>query len=428
MKRGEAAAGAPSKGAKVWKVVKTVLFLTVVAAIGLAGGVAWTVFQAVGGVKTITTVIEAYKDPGKKAFGDRERLNFLCLGIDYNHDEKGMPFTKHARSDTIFVVSADRHGQFLNLVSIPRDMRVEIPGHGADKINTAYSYKADGDIELATRTVENFLNIKIDHVIVIKPYAAEHLVDALGGVDLDVEKDMDYDDNWGNLHIHLKKGPQHLNGRQAVGYIRFRKDAEGDRGRIRRQQQMVSALVSKAARFETVNRIGDIEAAIKKDVITDAGFNRDKLIDLAMVYRSFDRKKMKTGKVEGNDSLIDDTYFMVAEDGQKRQVVAQLIRGTDEPRRPADIRIEVLNGSRTAGAASRFADVLRQQGYQIVRVGNADTIKRTQLVDRINDPKATAPLQQLVAMRGTPEVRKDETKGTDADITIVLGENYRAPQ
>ena len=183
------------------------------------------------------------EETGERVFGNTDRLNVLLLGIDYNHDDKGIIYTKGARSDTMMVVSLSRDAKFLNVVSIPRDTRVYIgEGYGYEKINSAYSY---GGVEQAKKTASEFLGVPIQHHVVVKVSGAKDLIDALGGLAIDVEKDMDWDDNWGNLHIHLKKGPQLLNGEQAVGYARFRMDEEGDRGRIRRQQQVIRVLGNK---------------------------------------------------------------------------------------------------------------------------------------------------------------------------------------
>lgn len=410
---------------RFWRAFRIALLLVVVSGLGIAGGMAWAFFHALGGFGTVGKVVESMRHPGERAFGPRDRLHILCLGIDYNHDSKGILYTKYARSDTVFVVTIDKQADTLSVVSIPRDMRVEIPGHGHDKINTAYAYKAEGDLDLTRLTVERFLGIRIDHTVVIKPYAVEHLVDALGGVDIDVEKNMDYDDNWGNLHIHLKKGFQHLDGRQAVGYIRFRKDEEGDRGRIRRQQQFVKAMMAKLPRIQTISRMGEVQQALKTDIATSISY--DDLIDLGVLYKGFDRKKMKSARIEGHDDLIDDTYYMVADEAQKRKIVAELIGGgVAVARRPTDIRVEVLNGSGVSGAAARFADVLRQQGYQVVRIGNADLAPVTRLVDRIDDAAAADALKQVVASSGAPpEVTREGGATSDIDMTLVVGENYR---
>src|SRR4029079_567203 len=85
-------------------------------------------------------------------------------------------------------------------------------------------------------TVDQFLGIRIDYYVLVKLGAMQQFVDKIGGVPVDVEKDMDYEDRWGHLFIHLKKGLQTLNGQQMEGYMRFRHDAESDYGRMRRQQ------------------------------------------------------------------------------------------------------------------------------------------------------------------------------------------------
>lgn len=412
-------------GGRFWRFLKGFLFFTAVVVIGLTGGLTYAVMHEVGGVQGVRHYIRMWQDPAKQVFPDgQDRMNILCLGIDYNTDEKGIQYTKHARSDTVFVISIDRKAEGLSMVSIPRDMRVNIPTHGWDKLNAAYALKANGAVDLAKQTVENFLGIKIDHTIVIKPYAAEHFVDALGGVDLDVEENMDYDDHWGNLHIHLKKGYQHLNGKQAVGYIRFRHDAEGDRGRMRRQQQLVNTMMSQLKHFKTLTHLKQVQEAFKQDIQTSLTY--DQLIALGMLYKGFDRKKMKSGQIAGKDDMIDDTYVMLPDEAQKRQMVATLLHGEDTPKTPAQIRVEVLNGSLVSGAARRFADLLTKEGFTVVRVGNADAVSKNRLVDHSNDPHATESVQRLMASCGAVEVTKDDQAKSNADITVVLGRNYTA--
>lgn len=361
--------------------LKLGLLLAAVAVLGVCGGFAWSICNTVGGFQTLLAVYRSWRDPGsvafagkpiaparpvagpsvvaanpasapvaanpanapvdpfwakwtaifdktaaarQQAFDDLSRMNILCLGVDYNHDRYGVLYTKHVRTDTMFVVSLDRNAQGLRIVSIPRDMRVMIPGYGLDKINAAFSYTADGARALTVKTVEKFLGIHIDHTVIIKPYAAEHLIDAIGGIDLRVEKNMNYDDNWGGLHIHLKKGYQHLNGRQAVGYIRFRHDEEGDFGRIRRQQQVVNTLLTQLKRVESLTRIGNIKWAFQHDIQTTLTY--DQLIDLAMLYKNFDRHKMVAATIAGTDQLINDVYYLVVDEKQKRHVINELLR------------------------------------------------------------------------------------------------------
>ena len=266
--------------------------------------------------------------PGSVAFQPHQhRMNILVLGIDYNHDRRGMIYTKGARSDTMMVVSLNRKGEFLNVVSIPRDTYVQISQElGYERINAAYSY---GGARQAIRTVGRFLGVPIHHYVSIKVSGATTVLDALGGITLDVEKKMDYDDHWGNLHIHLKKGRQTLTGQQAVGYARFRMDEEGDRGRMRRQQQVIRALVAKLKSPSTVARIPALARAVKQTLETDLSLAE--MIDLAHLYKSFDPKRVCAAQVVGNDETIGGAWVIVPCEPENRRIVRRLLKDASVP-------------------------------------------------------------------------------------------------
>ena len=162
----------------------------------------------------------------------KDKATVMIMGVDKRNDDVG-------RSDTLMVATLDPDKNQAALLSIPRDTRVKIKGHGYDKINAAYAY---GDRKLSQQTVESLLGIKIDHYIVIDVHGFTKIIDALGGIDIDVEKRMYYEDPWdddGGLYIDLQPGMQHMDGKTAVTYVRYR-DEEGDIGRIRRQQKILS--------------------------------------------------------------------------------------------------------------------------------------------------------------------------------------------
>lgn len=163
--------------------------------------------------------------------------NVLILG----QDEAG--FAK--RSDTVIVARIQSADKTVQLVSIPRDTRVEIPGYGLDKINHAYAFGGAG---LARRTVEEWLKVPVPYYVVVDLKGLADFVDQIGGINLLVEKKMRYVDYAGELFIDLPEGQQHLNGKQAVGYLRFRTDNKGDIGRIERQQKFIRAILSQAAK------------------------------------------------------------------------------------------------------------------------------------------------------------------------------------
>ncbi|MDH7569282.1 MAG: LCP family protein [Armatimonadota bacterium] len=314
-----------------------------------------------GIIPQVQEVYQAAVNP-RDAFPGKNRLYILGLGIDANYTSRGIMYTKNARSDTIFVASLDLEKKRIGMLSIPRDTRVELAyGRGTDKINAAHAF---GGVPLAKATVEQFLGIDIDHYIVIKMYGTRNFVDAIGGVTIDVEKDMDYDDNWGNLHIHLKKGRQHLNGEQAVGYVRFRHDDEGDFGRMRRQQQLVKAVARQLMSPSTVINLDKIVDAAMENVITD--MTRAQLLALASLFRDVKPEEIYTGSITGYDYRGENgVWYLDPSESKKEALVGWLLRG-EEWYRNGLITVRVHNASGVNGAAGVVRDILRDQGYHAI--------------------------------------------------------------
>ena len=155
-------------------------------------------------------------------------MNLLIFGIDETQNTH--------RSDAILVVHLDRQSDRVGLLSIPRDTRVKLKGHGRTRINHAFSY---GGVSLLKDTVSNFLDIPIDHYIQINLKGVEKFIDALGGVEINVKKELIYVDYAGDLYINVKPGKQKMMGKKAIEYLRFRQDNEGDIGRIKRDRKSV---------------------------------------------------------------------------------------------------------------------------------------------------------------------------------------------
>jgi LCP family protein required for cell wall assembly len=254
--------------------VRSLIVLVVTLLVAGAGRAATLLKRFYGGGSLITNVrdtVRVIQDP-RQFFPGRDRITVLCLGLDRNilrsRNPKlnGMPYTKGARSDVLMVASLDLADRTVHVLSIPRDTWMEYPGAHAGKINEAH---ARGGIPYTRQAVERLLEVPIDYHVVIRQEAIEAVAAALGGVRVNVEKDMDYDDRWGQLHIHLKRGEQELDGRQLVGYLRFRHDAEGDLGRIRRQQQVLHAIARELKRPVVLTHAGALIDAIHGSVQTD---------------------------------------------------------------------------------------------------------------------------------------------------------------
>jgi LCP family protein required for cell wall assembly len=174
-----------------------------------------------------------------RAFPGQDALTLLLVGADQDRDNYKRVTGKAQRSDTLIVARFDFQNNKAALVSIPRDTKIRIPGYrGYQKVNAAFAY---GGPDLAKKTVEQFLGVTIDHTLMVNFDGFKKVVDLMGGVPVTVDKPLNYDDNWGDLHVHLDPGDHWLNGEQALGFVRIRK-VDSDIHRAARQQQFLQAL------------------------------------------------------------------------------------------------------------------------------------------------------------------------------------------
>jgi LCP family protein required for cell wall assembly len=212
--------------------------------LGILGGAAmgYLTFAGDGSVrKAVVAYIRGDIKPDV-AFAGAHTQTILLLGADEDRDHRKRVTQNRARTDTVVVLKFDFKNYKVEGVSIPRDTLVRIPDRGWGKINAAHAL---GGPELTVRTVSQLLgDIPIDHVVVLSYKSFEKMIDMMGGVEINVEKRMKYDDNWGDLHVDLHPGIQWLNGNEALGFVRFR-HSDSDFMRIERQKQFVQAVKSR---------------------------------------------------------------------------------------------------------------------------------------------------------------------------------------
>lgn len=238
--------------------------------------------------------------------GFSNRINVLLLGTD---DGDSDDFDKDVpkRTDAMLLVSFDPENSQVSVLSLPRDTRVTIPGRrGHDKINAAYAY---GGVPLAKRTVANLLQVPINHYMQVDWQGFIKVVDMLGGVDLDVEQNMDYEDPYADLKIHLKKGKQHLNGEKAGEYVRFRHDEMGDIGRVERQQKFMKALAKQAFTVGNMVKLPVIIGTASEYVKTDMTFIQ--LVKAANCLRLFGEGGVKSASLKGDFGDIGGVSYWV---------------------------------------------------------------------------------------------------------------------
>lgn len=244
------------------------------------------------------------------------RLNILLLGVD--DGEAGNAETPR-RADSLLLANVDGETGKVVLLSLPRDTQVLLPGHKElDKLGHAYAY---GGSALAVKAVEDLLQLPVHHCVALQWPGFIRMLDALGGLDLYVERDMDYEDPYADLAIHLTKGYQHLDGLKAGQYVRFRNDELGDIGRIQRQQRFLRALAAQACQWETVLRLPALHAAAQDLLLAD--LKGSDWLRLTVALRHFDRlASISPVMLPGYFATEKNISYWKPQETQIRQLVA----------------------------------------------------------------------------------------------------------
>jgi len=221
----------------------------------------------------------------------------LVLGVDSEGQIK--------RSDTIMVTHVNPAENAIGVISIPRDTRVQIEGRGEDKINHAFAF---GGPELSRKTIENLFKIKVPYYIVIDFAGVKHLIDEIGGVEIDVEKRMYYVDHSQDLYVDLYPGRQKLSGKDALAYLRYRKDG-GDLTRILRQQKFIKSLAAQITKRENI--LNSPRILLKLFSFMDSNMNTKEILGLAINMRKiYEYGQIKMTSLSGIDEMLNGVYFM----------------------------------------------------------------------------------------------------------------------
>lgn len=255
-----------------------------------------------------------------QAFPGRDGITVMLLGRDIDLDNRAQRVDTNGRTDTILLAHFDFAANAANILSIPRDTLVRIPGYrGRRKINAAHAF---GGPELVAATVDNFLGVRPDAYVVVDYDSFEKAVDQLGGLQVTVAKEMNYDDNWGNLHIHLKPGTQMLDGEEALGFVRYRKSNDGkadnDQDRIERQQQLLMATKRKMISASTFFKLPEVIDTIRGGVnssMTDA-----QMMAIAKFVRNLPPEAIQSATLPGSTGRV----YVTADEAAARELVSRM--------------------------------------------------------------------------------------------------------
>lgn len=296
-------------------------------------------------------------------FGLR-RQNILFLGVDASGNPRDL--WTGTRTDTIILVNIDPRTKSVNALSIPRDSKVYLPGdNGVNKINAAH---AIGGIEMTKRTIEDTLGVHIDRYIMVHDSAVKEIVDAMDGLDVYVEKPMHYNDNAGHLHINFNKGNHHLDGQQAVEYLRFRHDALGDIGRTQRQQWLLRSLLTKMKQPSTITKIPDIISVAKKYVKTDMSFYE--MSQYAALTKHIDMDKIEVAMLPGAPNQKGYISYWILDPEKTQEVVNRVIYRDNKGAfdETTSVTASVLASDSARGA--QMASNLKEVGIEVKCTGH----------------------------------------------------------
>lgn len=282
----------------------------------------------------------------RRSFGSL-KLNVLILG--YQSDE--------ATTDTIVLAHLDVLHRTATLVSIPRDTWVDVPRAGFTKINAAYAY---GGAHATARVVSKLLGgAPVDAIVALQPEGAAAIVDAIGGLDVNVKEPMNYDDDAGALHIHLAAGHRHLTGDQVAGYVRFRHDAASDFGRVRRQQQVLKLLMDRVSQPENWTKLPQIVRLARKEIVTTLS-NRQ-LLSLLSVYRNVPDENVRSFTLPSRAGWVGDASVVFA-DPRWAKLIGSLLFSRNDP--PQD-EVLVANATGNVALDGTLIGALRGAGWNV---------------------------------------------------------------
>ncbi|WP_224091891.1 LCP family protein [Nostoc sp. MS1] len=329
-------------------------------------------------------------------------------------------------SDVMLLVKFDPETKKVTMLSIPRDTRTEIEGHGVKKINAA---NVEGGPALTATTVSNLLGgVGIDRYIRINVLGVAKLIDALGGVTVYVPKDMKYRDDSQHLYINLKAGKQHLNGDQALQLLRYRHDELGDIGRIQRQQMVIRALIDQTLNPATVAQLPKILNVVKDNI--DTNLTVEELLALVGFGVRTNRANMQMLMLPGRFSEqgeFNASYWIPNRDGIGKLMSQHFgLQATSENsvNEPTALRVAIQDSTGSDRSQLRpLIRALEQAGYRNIYIARPwnEPLEVTNIIAQQGDSNSAETIRNAI---GFGEVRVESTGSLNSDISIQVGKDW----
>lgn len=378
------------------------------------------------------TLFLVVKSPLIRLIERGKRINILVVGADE------LRYARHA--DSIILVSYDPKKRFVDMLSLPRDTLFYL-GWRRRKLSEVYAYQYNKTKDekksciFLKEAIEKLLDkegkIKIPYYVQVNYSCFREIIDSLGGVKINIDQDMDYDDYAQDLHIHLKKGIRRLSGDESLQYIRFRQDVLGDEARIKRQQAFCKLLTKKVASPIFSLSIARISKSLSKNTHTNLNFWN--FLVLLNEARLFKMQNLRTQIFPGESKNIGGRSYWVLEKEKKREIVQVIFEKGLLSREvftspiisenePQHIVAEVWNATNRKDLAYNLSRYLRSKGIDVVKWGNFGTYRNhTTIIDRTGNLKIAYRVAKLV---GSNLVDTEIDKNRLVDISVVIGEDF----
>lgn len=356
-------------------------------------------------------------------------VNILVMGIDVVPN--AVPNSEavfSGRTDTLLLVRVDAEAGTLNVMSIPRDTRVQIPGYGMDKINEA---NVLGGPELVTQTLGyNLGNIRVDRYVRINTAAFREMVDLVGGIEVNVPQRMEYTDQTQGLYIDLYPGWQTLNGDQAEQFARFRKES-GDIGRVQRQQLLLKALRERLTNPTVIPKLPQALRVLQRYV--DTNLTLEEMLAIANFGLEIQPDQLQMVMLPGRFSTTTEfiaSYWLPNWDASAAIVQnffntegVGIYADNSQGSYVADLAIAVQNASGQPDQAAAVAGYLRENGFNNVYVIEdwSTTVARTEVVAQRGDVESAHVIESLL---GVGRALSESTGDLNSDITIRVGRDW----
>ena len=307
-----------------------------------------------------------------------EDRTFVIVGSDTREgldDLDNFGSAGGARGDVVMLVRLDPATSSAQMLSIPRDLRVDIPGHGINKVNAAYAF---GGPSLLVETLKTNLDVEINHYVQIDFVGFQALVDEIGGIKMAFP----YPARDAKSGLDVDAGEQVLDGEQALAYARSRSYQElqngswvpveaNDIGRTQRQQEVIRAIVSQLKRPSSIAEAGNVASGMAQHMTIDTELAGESVAGLIWAFKGVVAGSIEGATLPTYGENIGGSSFQIAQQPEADAMLANFRSGSDLASQP--LRVEVLNGNGTAGAANEMSQRLQTLGFQVESIGNADS-------------------------------------------------------